>query len=78
MAFGYLGSTTNVSNLISTAGVGTARFYISGCTYDTDKGIFAFGVTTNIKNLVSNSGVVASDATGVGTARHYAGSTSFA
>ena len=38
----------------------------------TQKGLFAFGSTgdlQNVKNLVNSSGVVASDATGVGTAR---------
>jgi len=41
----------------------------------TQRGIFAFGLSsggiTNIKNLVSSSGTVATDATGVGTARYY-------
>jgi len=36
-----------------------------------DNGIFAYGdpLTTNVTNLVSNTGVVATDVTGVGTAR---------
>ena len=46
----------------------------------TQKGIFAFGNSgsvTNIKNLVNSSGVVASDATGVGTARSNAAGTTY-
>jgi len=72
--------TNKVSNLgvcaTDTAGVGTARTDMSGqgCSYGTDKGIFAYGspgtgVNVNMSNLVSNLGAVASDVTGVGTAR---------
>ena len=46
----------------------------------TQKGIFAFGTTgsyTNISNLVSSSGVVASDVTGVGSARNAPGACSY-
>jgi hypothetical protein len=40
--------------------------------YGTDKGIFGFGDAggkVSMTNLVNNSGVIASDVTGVGTAR---------
>jgi hypothetical protein len=41
--------------------------------YGVDTAIFGYGVTagpvTSITNLVSNTGVVATDTTGVGTAR---------
>jgi hypothetical protein len=46
----------------------------------TQKGIFAFGNSgsvTNISNLVSSSGVVATDTTGVGTARSELGACSY-
>ena len=46
----------------------------------TQKGLFAFGSTgdlQNVKNLVNSSGVVASDATGVGTARYYLAAASY-
>jgi hypothetical protein len=59
-----------------TTGVGTARAFIAAAGYGTDKAIFGYG-TSNIAtlsglsmtNLVSNTGVVATDTTGVGTAR---------
>ena len=46
------------------------------------EGIFAFGTTTgynnlSMSNLVSNSGVVASDTTGVGTARRHLAGTEY-
>jgi len=63
-------------------GVGTERRYMGACGYGGDKGIFAYGSTiyeyphntphggyVSMSNLVSNAGVVASDVTGVGTAR---------
>ena len=45
----------------------------------TQKGIFAYGTTatTNVSNLVSSSGVVASDTTGVGTARGALGAAGY-
>ena len=61
-----------------TAGVGTARAYLAACGYGTDKGIFGYGNLSNtiatlpyqsLTNLVSNTGVVATDTTGVGSAR---------
>ena len=45
-----------------------------------DKGIFAYGDTgsvTNLSNLVSNVGVVASDTSGVGTARSLLGGAEY-
>jgi len=59
-------------------GVGTARNEIVACEYGGDKGIFGFGLTgesgpaidaASMTNLVSNAGVIATDVTGVGTAR---------
>jgi hypothetical protein len=86
MAFGNVsGAVTNLSNKISnvgvvasdTAGVGTARRYLAGTQYGGDKGIVAYGSSStgsgtdvNTSNLVSNTGVVATDTTGVGTARN--------
>ena len=75
---------TNVTNLVSntgvvatdTAGVGTVRASPAAAGYGADKAIFGYGSTngasanaTSITNLVSNTGVVATDTTGVGTAR---------
>ena len=45
-----------------------------------DEGIFGYGSTgsqSSLTNLVSNAGVVASDVTGVGTARQYLAACSF-
>jgi len=82
--FGYSAGQLGMTNLVSDAGVvasdttavGYARYGLGGCEYGGDKGIFAYGSTytsqTNfhsMSNLVSNAGVVASDVTGVGTAR---------
>ena len=63
----------------NTTGVGTERGNLAAAGYGGDKAIFGFGRSseyysggvgrTNITNLVSNTGVVASDTTGVGTAR---------
>ena len=78
------GSVTAITNKVSntgvvatdTTGVGTARFQLAACGYGTDKAIFGYGSTTSdtaagssMTNLVSNTGVVATDTTGVGTAR---------
>ena len=76
---------TNVTNLVSnlgvvasdSTGVGTARQYLAAAGFGGDKAIFGFGGINisyelnayNTTNLVSNTGVVASDTTGVGTAR---------
>ena len=77
---GFVATTNLVSNTgvvaTDTAGVGTARMQVSATGYGTDKAIFGYGTTTGaapgstaITNLVSNTGVVATDTTGVGTAR---------
>ena len=84
-AFGLDSSAlTSVSNLVSssgvfasdTAGVGTARQQLAAASYGGDKAIMAYGNVSaggnslvSMSNLVSNSGVVATDVTGVGTAR---------
>ncbi len=65
-----------------TTGVGSARSGLAAAGYGGDKAIFGFGYgngtgfpgdtrpeRTSMTNLVSNTGVVASDTTGVGTAR---------
>ena len=79
--YGFAGSVTAITNLVSNTGVvsadvtgvGTARRAQNGGTsYGGDKAIFAYGTTgsyVSVSNLVSNSGVVATDTTGVGTAR---------
>jgi hypothetical protein len=75
----------SITNLVSntgavatdTTGVGTTRQLLGAATYGNDKAIFGYGQTTTsntnvtaITNLVSNTGVVATDTTGVGTARN--------
>jgi hypothetical protein len=83
--FGYGGLTSitnKVSNTgvvaTDTAGVGTSRFALAAAGYSTDKAIFGYGQTdpdgfpsgaVSTTNLVSNTGVVATNTTGVGTAR---------
>ena len=82
--YGYSGVTA-VTNLVSNTGVvgtdvtgvGTARGFLVACEYGGDKGIFGLGYTSagasadySLTNLVSNAGVVATDTTGVGTARY--------
>jgi len=78
-------TTYSLTNLVSntgtivseSTGVGTARFGLAAAGYGGDKAIFGFGATvigpayTNLSmtNLVNNLGVVATDTTGVGTAR---------
>ena len=77
-------SETGISNLVSnsgvvasdTSGVGTARRALGACEYGTQTAIFAYGQTEaaspyehSKSNLVNSSGVIASDVTGVGTAR---------
>jgi len=79
---GYNSSMTNlVSNTgvvaSDTTGVGTTRQRLAASGYGGDKAIFGFGwnevyynsADFNVTNLVSNTGVVASDTTGVGSAR---------
>ena len=85
-AFGHNPTYFNAKNLVSNSGVvatdatgvGTARRVLGACEYSAqrDKGIFAYGVqpdvgSVSMSNLVSNTGVVATDVTGVGTARSY-------
>ena len=77
---GFFSLTNLVSNTgivaTDTAGVGTARAAPGAARYGTDKAIFGYGayiagdfVYVSATNLVSNTGVVATDTTGVGTAR---------
>jgi len=72
---------SSLSNLVSNVGVvatdvtgvGTARQYLTACSFGGDKGIFGYGLAvgiTAVTNLVSNVGVIATDVTGVGTARY--------
>ena len=78
----YTAITNLVSNTgvvaTDTTGVGTARTGLAAAGYGTDKAIFGYGQLTGspnpntytaATNLVSNTGVVATDTTGVGTAR---------
>jgi len=82
--YGDSGSIVSITNLVSnvgvvatdTTGVGQVRAFLAATQYGRDKGIFGYGSTdgtaggyTAITNLVSNSGVVATDTSGVGTAR---------
>jgi len=82
---GAAGGITSITNLVSntgvvatdTSGVGTARSGLAAAGYGSDKAIFGYGTTTasaagitSITNLVSNTGVVATNTTGVGTARY--------
>ena len=79
-------SQINTSNLVTNqgvvgsnvTGVGTARYGLEATTYGGDKAVVAYGNTgpagytnQNISNKISNQGVVASDTSGVGTARNY-------
>ena len=90
--FGDSGSIVSMTNLVSntgvvatdTTGVGQVRAFLACCEYGRDKGIFGYGSTngtaggaTAITNLVSNSGVVATDTSGVGTARALLASCSY-
>jgi hypothetical protein len=87
---GYGQSMTNlVSNTgvvaTDTTGVGTGRTGIAASGYGLDKAIFGYGnnsypTNTNlsITNLVSNTGIVASDTTGVGTARNVLAAAAYA
>ena len=80
----YSSITNLVSNTgvvaTDTTGVGTGRYKLAASGYGGDKAMFGFGAIQNVNygwdeavsitNLVSNTGVVASDTTGVGTARY--------
>jgi len=78
------GTSVNKKNLVSntgsvasdSGGVGTARHDFGASPFGSSgQGIFAFGYSNvvgsnqNISNIVSNTGVIASDQSGVGTAR---------
>ena len=80
----YPAGVLSLTNLVSntgvvandTTGVGTARISLAAAGYGGDKAIFGYGDTSagggssaSMTNLVSNTGVVATDTTGVGTAR---------
>jgi hypothetical protein len=80
----WYSSTNLISNtgIISAdiTGVGTAREGLAAASYGFDKAIFGYGGKDNsfapyfnysMTNLVSNAGIVATDTTGVGTARQY-------
>ena len=79
--YGFSGSYTSITNLVSntgvvatdTTGVGTVRYSLAAAGYGGDKAIFGYGSNAGtfytITNLVSNTGVVANDASGVGQAR---------
>ena len=80
--YGQSGSgAQSVTNLVSntgvvsndTAGVGTARQYLSAAGYGSDKAMFGYGLlaaSLTTLNLVANTGVVATDTTAAGTARY--------
>ena len=90
---GDAGGRTSVSNLVSnsgvvasdTTGVGTATLQLAAAGFGSSgQGIFGFGSIidgtgdkTAVTNLVSSSGVVASNTTGVGTARSALGACSY-
>ena len=86
------GVNTAITNLVSntgvvasdTPGVGTARQSPAAATYGGDKAIFGYGYAAaplnspvSLTNLVSSAGVVATDTTGVGTARQALAATSY-
>ena len=77
---GIVATTNLVSNTgvvaNNTTGVGTVRTSLAAAGYGGDKALFGYGYNTpgdpnglSMTNLVSNTGVVATDTTGVGTAR---------
>ena len=89
--FGY-GTDTSLTNLVSNTGVvsadvtgvGTARNDVAAASYGGDKAIFGYGyfysggvINYSLTNKVSNSGVVASNTTGVGTARYLLAATGY-
>ena len=63
--------------------MGTTRSSSAAAGYGTDKAIFGYGYnnftnfSVSMTNLVSNTGVVATDTTGVGTARYGLGAASY-
>jgi hypothetical protein len=91
-AYGWAGPVVSVSNLVSNTGVvgndvtgvGTARLGPAAAGYGGDKAIFGYGNNSSavnspvsMTNLASNTGVIASDTTGVGTARAYIAAASY-
>ena len=75
-AFSTIGYTDNVIDLISVNNGGAWRGLYVGSWYPQVSGFAIFGYGFNagnvsMTNLVSNTGVVATDTTGVGTARYY-------
>jgi len=87
-AYGYAGTYSSLSNIVSDAGVvatdvtgvGTARYNVFGCEYGTDKAICCYGFTSvniQVSNLITNAGVVGTDVTGVGSARQGAPGATF-
>jgi hypothetical protein len=83
---------TAISNLVSNTGVvgndvtgvGSARLGPAGASYGGDKAIIGYGnasalvnAPVSMTNLVSSTGVVATDTTGVGTARAYIAAASY-
>ena len=90
--YGNTSSPVSLTNLVAnngviaadTTGVGTARNYIAATAYGGDKAIFGYGATgsadttrVSLTNKVANNGVVASDTTGVGTARLFMGAAGY-
>ena len=80
----YIQTVYSLTNLVSntgvvatdTTGVGTVRNNLAAASYGSDKAIFGYGILYgapatfySLTNLVSNTGVVATDTSGVGTAR---------
>ena len=83
-------SMISISNKVSNVGVvaadvgsiaGTARWNLAAAGYGSDKGVFAYGKPagsiTNVKNLLGNTGTMASDVSGVGTARNKPGAVTY-
>ena len=90
--YGAGSATYSLTNLVSntgvvatdTTGVGTSRYLLAACGYGTDKALFGYGRTltpntsvVSLTNKVSNTGVVATDTTGVGTARQGLAASSY-
>jgi hypothetical protein len=85
----FLSMTNIVSNIgvvaTDTTGVGTVRYLLAAASYAGAKAIFGYGYNNpgsggqnlSMTNLVSNTGVVATDTTGVGTARYGPAATGF-
>ena len=91
-AFFWGGEFANHTNLVSNegviasdvTGVGLIRGYLAACTFGGDKAIFGYGShytqgasPYSTTNLVNNEGVIASNVSGVGTARGALGACGF-